>query len=273
MKNMPALSEFAVEADIHPTAIVDDGVSLGYGVKIGPYCIVRAPAKLCDEVELKSHVIIEGHTTIGSKTIVHPFAVLGAPTPDRKYKGEPSELIIGERNVIREYVTMHPGTADDKMKTVIGDDNLILERVHIAHDCKLGNKITLVNSVGLSGHVTIEDNVTIGGMSGVTQHVRIGRGAFIGAHCKVEKDVMPNAIVRGEDGYMSGVNTIGLKRREVPDEQIKDVQLAYDKIAYGQGTLAERVQAVTDEFYSNPHVAQIIDFINTRKRGLTLPKS
>lgn len=270
----PANKSPAMSAQIHPTAIIEGSVTLGADVIIGPYCIVHGEVNLSDRVELKSHVIVEGHTHIGEGTVVYPFAVLGAPTPDRKYQGEASKLIIGKNNVIREYVTMHPGTAGGRMKTVIGDNNLILERVHIAHDCLLGNNVTLVNSVGLSGHVTLEDNVIIGGMSGITQFVRIGTGAFIGAHCKVEKDVIPYAIVRGEDGYLNGINIIGLKRRNIDDQQTKDLVAAYNYVFGTEGTLKDRLEEIAVKYAGNPLTAQLVDFINSREKGgLTQPKS
>ncbi|MGE3770476.1 MAG: acyl-ACP--UDP-N-acetylglucosamine O-acyltransferase [Bdellovibrionales bacterium] len=260
---------------IHPTAIVEPGVTLGSNVVIGPYCVLQGPVKIGDNVELKSHVVIEGHTTIGAGTRIYSFAVLGAPTPDRKYKGEAAELIIGKNNVIREYVTMHPGTAADKMKTVVGDNNLILERVHIAHDCVIGNNVTLVNSVGISGHVTIEDFVTIGGMTGVTQHVRIGHHAFIGAHVKLEEDVIPYGLVRGDHGYLDGVNIIGMQRQNMTDANIKAARKAYLYIfnrAEGT-TFAERVEEAAKEYANTPAVMEIIEFIRNRERALCQPRA
>ena len=271
--NQTATNPAMLTADIHPTAIVDASVTLGAGVRIGAYSIVSGPAVLGDNVELKSHVIVEGITTIGDNTVVYPFAVLGAPTPDRKYKGEPSRLVIGKRNVIREYVTMHPGTADDRMETTVGDDNLFLERSHVAHDCVIGNHVTIVNGVGIAGHVVIEDNVTIGGLTGITQRVRIGQGAFIGGCCKVEKDVLPYALVRGDDGYMNGINLIGLKRRNVSDEDTKTVLRAYNQIFGNEGTLSERIAIVAAQYADKPLVMQMIDFIRAKEKGgITQPR-
>lgn len=269
----PASNSTMSTATIHPTAIIGPDVKLGKNVVIGPYCVVQGPVELGDNVELKSHVVIEGITKIGAGTVVYSFAVLGAPTPDRKYSGEPSELIIGENNVIREYVTMHPGTAGDKMQTVIGNNNLILERVHIAHDCTLGNNITIVNSVGLSGHVTVEDNVLIGGMSGITQHVRIGTGAFIGGYCKVENDVLPYSLVRGDDGYLNGINIIGLRRRNFTEQETKGVVNAYNFLFSDNGTFNDRLERILEKYSDNKLVIQMVEFIRAREKGgLTKPR-
>jgi len=258
---------------IHPTAIVDDAVTLGSGVVIGPYCVLTGPVVLGDDVELKSHVIVEGHTRIGAGTVVHPFSVLGAPTPDRKYKGEAAELIIGAKNVIREYVSMHPGTAADKMKTVIGDNNLFLERVHVAHDCIIGNHCTFVNNVGISGHVVIEDHVTIGGMTGITQRIRIGHHAFIGGFVKLEEDVIPFALVRGEHGYLDGVNIIGMQRHNYSETDISAVRKAYRQIFGDGGTFAERVAQAESDFAGSPAAMDMITFINNRDKALCQPKN
>jgi len=259
-------------ATIHPTAIVEASVTLGQNVKIGPYCVVQGPVVLGDDVELKSHVVVEGHTTIGRGTVVYPFAVLGAPTPDRKYKGEPAELIIGEENIIREHVTMHPGTAADKMKTIVGNNNLFLVGAHVAHDCIIGNHCTLVNLVGLSGHVIIEDYVTIGGMAGVTQRVRIGQHAMIGGHTKVEEDVIPYGLVRGDHGYLDGLNMVGLQRRNFTNEDIMTLRKAYRMLFAAEGTLAERLEQVAQDFASNASVMNIIDFIRNREKALCQPR-
>lgn len=271
-------AEKAASAQIHPTAIVGDEVTIGANVKIGPYCILSGPVVLGDNVELKSHVVIEaiegGLTSIGEGTIVYPFAVLGSVTPDLKFAGEPARLVIGARNKIREYVTMHPGTASDRMETTIGDDNLIMERVHVGHDTVIGNGTIIVNSVGLSGHVEIGDNVLIGGMTGITQHVRIGKGAFVGGFCKVEKDVMPYALVRGDDAYMNGINIIGMKRRGATDAEAKTVLRAYNEIFAETGTLSTRLEDVATKYADQPLVMQMVDFIRAKeKMGITQPRS
>lgn len=251
-------------AQIHPTAIVDPTVTLGANVKIGPYCIVQGPVVLHDDVELKSHVIVEGHTSIGKGTVVYSFAVLGSPTPDRKYKGEASKLVIGENNIIREYVTMHPGTAADRNETTIGNNNLILERVHIAHDCVIGSHCTIINSVGISGHVVVEDYVTIGGMTGITQFVRIGHHAFVAGYVKLEEDVIPYGLVRGDHGYLDGINIIGMQRRNISQEEIVTIRKAYRQLFARDGTLAERIAQVSQDYSKNELVMDIVRFIQNR---------
>lgn len=249
---------------IHPTAIIDPAATLGANVKIGAYSIINGPVVLGDDVELKSHVVVEGHTTIGKSTVVYSFAVLGSPTPDRKYKGEASRLVIGENNVIREYVTMHPGTAVDRNETTIGNNNLILERVHIAHDCIIGNHCTIINSVGISGHVTVEDYVTIGGMTGITQYVRIGHHAFVAGYVKLEEDVIPYGLVRGDHGYLDGINIIGMQRRNISQEEIVAIRKAYRQLFARDGTLAERIAQVSQDYAANDLVMEIVRFIESR---------
>lgn len=251
-------------AQVHPTAIVDPGAKLGNNVKIGAYCVIGATVTLGDNVELKSHVIVDGVTTIGEGTVIWPFAVIGSATPDRKYKGEASKLVIGKNNTIREYVTIHPGTAVDRNETTIGDNNLILERVHIAHDCVIGNNCTFINSVGISGHVIVEDFVTIGGMTGITQFVRIGHHAFIGGYVKLEEDVIPYGLVRGEHGWLDGINVIGMQRRNITQEEIVTVRKAFRQLFARDGTLAERIAQVSQDYKNNEAVMDIIRFIENR---------
>lgn len=183
------------EVAVHPSAVVEPGAVLGDGVEIGPFCHVGAQVRLDDGVVLKSHVVVAGDTRIGAETTVFPFACIGEAPQDLKYRGEPTVLRIGARNRIREYVTINPGTEGGGGRTIVGDDGLFMAGSHIAHDCRIGNNVILVNNVAIAGHCVIDDEVIVGGLSGVHQFVRIGRGAMIGAVTMVTADVLPLSLI------------------------------------------------------------------------------
>lgn len=200
------------EVQIHPSAIVEPGAELGQGVRIGPFCHVGPQVRLEDGAVLKSHVVVTGDTHVGPDTVIFPFACIGEQPQDLKFRGERTMLRIGARNRIREYVTMHPGTEGGGGLTSVGDDGLFMASCHVAHDCRIGNRVILVNSVAVAGHCVLEDGVIVGGLSGVHQFVRIGRGAMIGAVTMVTADVLPHALVQGPRGHLDGLNLVGLKR-------------------------------------------------------------
>ncbi len=259
---------------IHSTAVIEKGAALGTGVKIGPYCVVGAHVRLGDGVELKSHVAIDGYTTIGDETIVFPFASLGHAPQDLKYKGEKSELLIGKRNQIREHVTMNPGTAGGGMKTVVGDNCLFMMASHVAHDCVVGNNVILANNATLAGHVEIGDFAIIGGLSAVHQFVRIGPHAMIGGMSGVEYDVIPFGLVKGERAHLAGLNYVGLERRGFTKEQVQVLMRAFKQLFEGPGTLSERTQAVANDYKSEHAVMRMIDFIRAKEgRSLLQPKA
>ena len=249
--------------DIHPTAIVDPKAELGSGVKIGPYSVVGADVRLGDRVELMSHVVVAGSTTVGAETRIFPFSSIGHQPQDLKYKGEPSSLEIGARNVIREHVTMNPGTDGGGLLTRVGDDCLFMVGAHVAHDCMVGNNVILVNSATLGGHVTIEDWAIIGGLSAVHQFVRIGKHAMIGGKTGVEHDVIPYGIVTGNRAKLEGLNIVGLKRRGFSRDLIHEIRKAYRMIFAEEGTMAERLQDVIEDFSGNEPVMEIVNFINS----------
>ncbi len=202
-----------MENSIHPTAIIEDGATLGEGVKVGPYCVVAATVSLGDNVELKSHVVVEGSTQIGAGTVIFPFAVIGSMTQDKKYKqGEPAKLVIGRNNVIREHVTMNPGHTEPHKMTKIGDNCLFMVASHVAHDCIVGDNVIMANNATLAGHVEVGDCAILGGLSAVRQFVRIGSYAMIGGMSGVEHDVIPYGTVMGERAKLSGLNIVGMKR-------------------------------------------------------------
>lgn len=201
--------------EIHPTAVIDSAAKIGKNVKIGPYCCIGANVEIGDGVELKAHVVIDGQTSIGADSKFFPFASIGLPPQDLKYSGEKSTLTIGERNIIREYVTMNPGTEGGGLETRVGDDNLFMVGAHVAHDCIVGNNVIMANNATLAGHVMVDDYAIIGGLAAVHQFCRIGRHAMIGGMSGVENDIIPYASVLGGRAWLSGLNLVGLKRRGV----------------------------------------------------------
>jgi UDP-N-acetylglucosamine acyltransferase len=258
---------------IHATAIINPNATMGKDISIGPYCIVGQDVHLGDGVRLHSHVVIDGRTTIGTETQIYPFSSIGLPPQDLKYKGEDSELIIGARNTIREYVTMNPGTADGGMRTIIGDDCLFMASTHVAHDCIVGNHVIMANNATIAGHVEVGDFAIIGGLSAVHQFVKIGKHAIIGGMSGVENNVIPYGSVVGDRARLSGLNIVGLRRRAFLKEDIKNLRTAYRMLFAEEGTLAERTEDVAKMFVNNLAVMDIIDFMRAESsRALTQPR-
>ena len=258
---------------VHPTAIVEDGAQIGQDVEIGPYCVVGPQAVLGDRVKLHSHVVIAGITSIGEDSMVFPFASVGHAPQDLKFKNEPSRLIIGKRNKIREGATLNPGTEGGGMETTIGDDCLFMAGAHVGHDCHIGNHCILVNNGTLAGHVVVEDFAIVGGLSAVHQFVRIGRHAMIGGMTGVESDIIPYGSVIGNRAYLSGLNLVGLKRRGFDRETIHALRKAYRLLFAQEGTLAERVEEVAKDFENVGPVMAIISFLKAESmRSVCTPK-
>ncbi|MFM8799598.1 MAG: acyl-ACP--UDP-N-acetylglucosamine O-acyltransferase [Tagaea sp.] len=259
---------------IHPTAIVEPGAKIGPGAKVGPYCIVGANVELGAGAELISHVVLAGHTTLGARVRVHPFAVLGQPPQDMKYKGEPTRLVVGEDTIVREHATMHPGTATGRSVTEVGSKCLIMVGAHVAHDCKVGNNVVMVNGATLGGHVEVGDFAILGGITAVHQFVRIGKYAMIGGMTGVEGDVIPYGLVMGDRARLQGLNIVGLKRRGFGREQIHDLRTAYRLLFAQEGTLAERLDDVTELYAKVAPVMDIVAFIRgANNRPICLPKA
>ncbi|SNS98864.1 MULTISPECIES: acyl-ACP--UDP-N-acetylglucosamine O-acyltransferase [unclassified Azospirillum] len=259
---------------IHPSAIVDSAAQIGNDVHIGPFCVVGPDVVLGDHVRLVSHVAVDGRTRIGPGTVVYPFASLGHPPQDLKYKGEPSELIIGSNNKIREQVTMNPGTEGGGMVTRVGNGGLFMVGVHIGHDCIVGDNVIFANNATLGGHVEVGDYAVLGGLSAVHQWVRIGAHAMIGGMSGVEADVIPYGLVKGERAFLAGLNLVGLERRGFNREQIGALRNGFKRIfTAGEGTMAERMEAAAAEFADSDLVAAMLDFLAKRgSRALTLPR-
>lgn len=247
--------------EIHETAVIYDKAIIGENVSVGPYCIVGPDAELGDGVVLEAHVVVNGHTKIGANTKIFPYASIGSPPQDMKYKGEPSKLIIGCNNLIREYVTMNPGTEGGGMVTEIGNNCLFMVGSHVAHDCRIGDHVVLVNNATLGGHVTLDEWVIIGGLSAVHQFARVGRHAMVGGMTGVEHDVIPYGSVTGNRARLQGLNIVGLKRRGFEREQIHELRNAYRLLFAPEGTMVERLEDVAKLFSENELVMEIIRFI------------
>ncbi|XSG82450.1 MAG: acyl-ACP--UDP-N-acetylglucosamine O-acyltransferase [Methyloligella sp. ZOD6] len=250
-------------ANIHATAVVDPSATLGADVTIGPFCMVGGDVTLGDGVTLQSHVVVTGRTTLGKGSKVFPFASIGEPPQDTKYKGEDTQLIIGEQTVIREHVTIHIGSVGDDQKTVIGDRCMFMVGSHIAHNCKLGDNVLLVNNATLGGHVHLANNVIVGGLSAIHQFVRVGEGAMVGGMTGVTADLIPFGMAIGDRASLSGLNIVGLKRQGVPREEIHQLRQAYRELFGPENNLAQRCTKVEETFGQNPRVKKILDFIRS----------
>ncbi|MGB0498662.1 MAG: acyl-ACP--UDP-N-acetylglucosamine O-acyltransferase [Rubricella sp.] len=260
-------------AEIHPTAIVEDGAVIGAGCRIGPYCLIGPEVTLGERVTLHSHVVVAGITRIGAGTRIWPFASIGHQPQDLKYAGERTELVIGEENMIRESTSINPGTAGGGGLTKIGDRNLFMLGTHVGHDCVLGSGIVLANNAAIAGHCVIEDNVVVGGQSGIHQWCRIGQGAMIGAVSMVTKDVIPYGSIVGNRGQLAGLNIVGLKRRGVDRPALHQIRAAFQAIFHdGTGTVLDRAAQAGRDYPDNPHVQEIVDFIQAEHdRSLATP--
>lgn len=258
---------------IHPSAIVDSAAKLGEGVDIGPFCVVGPDVTLGDGVRLVSHVAVDGRTSIGADTVIYPFASIGHRPQDLKFHGEPSELVIGARNQIREHVTMNPGTEGGGMLTRVGDDGLFMMGSHVAHDCVVGDHVIMANNATLGGHVTLGDYVIIGGLSAVRQFVRIGSHAMIGGMSGVENDVIPFGLVMGDRARLAGLNLVGLERRGFKKDDIHALRAAYRMLFGPEGTFAERVDGVGRDFGERALISDVLSFIRAKEaRSLCQPR-
>lgn len=246
---------------IHPTAIVDAGARVGEGVSIGPYSVIGAGVTLGDGAVIHAHVVIDGDTEIGPDVRIFPFASIGLIPQDLKFAGERSRLVIGARTVIREHVTMNPGTEGGGLVTAIGENCLFMAGAHVAHDCRIGDHVIFANNATVAGHCIIGDHVIIGGLSAVHQFVRIGQHAFIGGMSGIENDVIPFGTAIGNRASLGGLNLVGLKRRGFPRDQIHALRGAYKSLFSGVGTLKERVEDVASDHANQPLVSIVVEFV------------
>lgn len=257
---------------IHPTAMIDPSATVGEGSSIGPYASIGPNVVLGENVEILSHAVVAKNTTIGAASIVHPFAVLGGPPQSVGYRGEETALVIGEKNVIREFVTINRGMPNAGGETRIGDGCFIMTHAHIAHDCVLGNGVIMANNVMVGGHVRIGDSAWIGGGAAVHQNARIGRNAMLGGMAGLEGDLIPFGSALGNRAYLGGLNLVGLKRRGFSRETIHDVRNAYRLLFAEEGTFQERLDDVAETFANCPEAMEIVEFIRSgNNRSLCMP--
>ena len=259
-------------ASIHPTAIVDPKAELDTSVSVGPYTLIGPHVKVGAGTTIAGHVVLEGHTTIGRDNRIWQFASIGADNQDKKYQGEPTELVIGDRNTIREFTTLQIGTVQDKGRTTIGNDNWLMAYVHVAHDCVLGSNITLANNASMAGHVEVGDWVTVGGLTGIHQFVKVGAHAMLGFQSAVSQDVPPFMLVDGNPLAVRGVNVIGLRRRDFSAERIAAVRQMH-KLLYRENRTLEDARAAISALAQStpeaaPDVALMGAFLAAATRGI-----
>jgi UDP-N-acetylglucosamine acyltransferase len=257
---------------IHPSAVIERGAKVHDSVEVGPFCVVGANVELQEGVKLINHVCVDGHTTIGKGTTVYPFASLGQPPQSLAYKGEDTKLLIGANNIIREHVTMNPGTAKGGAMTKVGDNCMFMADSHVAHDCIVGSNCVFANNAMVGGHVVVEDFVWLGGGAAVHQFSRIGKHAFVGGMAGLEGDLIPYGSVMGNRAYLAGLNLVGLKRRGFTREQIHELRNAYRLMFAQEGTFQERLADVAELFANNGEVMDIVNFVRSGgSRPLCMP--
>ena len=257
---------------IHQSSVIASQAKISKGVKIGPFCYVGPEVQLGENVELISNVHLEGNTKIGKETKIFPFVSIGTQPQDLKYNNEKNYTVIGDKNIIREHVTINPGTEGGGSKTIIGKNCLLMISSHVAHDCKIGNNVIIANNVPLGGHVIIEDSVVIGGNSAVQQFTRIGRLAMIGGMTGVLKDVIPFGLSIGNRNYLQGLNLIGLRRKKYDNKKIIGLDKAYKKI-FSSKNLHENLSKINGEYKDNELVNEVITFIEKdKKRPICAPE-
>ena len=259
-----------VSSFIHETAIIAPTAHLGEGVHVGPFSTVGEDVVLGDGVRLDSHVVVDGRTTIGDQTRIFPFVSIGLEPQDLKYAGEPTATKIGERNTIREFVTIHRGTSGGGGVTRIGDDNLFMAQAHVAHDCQIGNEVIMANGATLAGHVEIADRANIGAYSGVHQFCRVGLESFVGGYSVVVKDAPPFATIQGNHAKCYGLNHVGMRRRGYSKEAIQNLNHAYHLLLSAKLNTTQALERIREEITGSAEVDLLVDFIETSKRGVVL---
>jgi len=258
-------------AKVHPTAVVAPAARLGADVDIGPYCVVGSGAVIGDRTRLVSHVAVEGVTQLGADCVAYPFSVLGGPPQHAGHKGDETRLVVGDRALIREHVTLNVGSSVGLGVTTIGDDCTFYAGAHVGHDCTVGDGVLMVNQATLGGHVRLDDHCIVAGLAAVHQNGRVGRCAFVGGLAAVVSDVIPYGLCWGNRARLEGLNLVGLKRRGFSREQINVLRAAYRELFADDGTFQDRVERVAEAYAASPHVMEIVDFIRAADRPLCLP--
>jgi len=255
-------------AEIHPSAVIEDNVSIGANVKIGAFCYIGSNVEIGDGTEIMTHVVIKGPTKIGKDNTIYQFASVGEACQDLKYKGEPTQLVIGDRNIIRESVTIHRGTIQDNGITTVGHDNLFMINAHIAHDCIIGDHCIFANNVTFAGHVHVGDYAIIGGMTAIHQFCEIGAHSMLGGGSIVVKDVPPYVMAQGNHCAPFGINVEGLKRRGFSKEVIRAIRQVYKKLYRSNDTLAQIKPEIEAQAQDIPELGLFVEFFKKSTRGI-----
>jgi UDP-N-acetylglucosamine acyltransferase len=253
---------------VHPTAVVHRMAELGRDVHVGPYCVIGADVVVGDRTRLESHVVVDGRTVLGEDNVVSPMAAIGGPPQDLKYRGEPTSLVVGARNRIREFVTLNRGTSGGGAVTSIGDDNLFMAYSHVAHDCQVGSRTIFANGATLAGHVEVGDDATIGAYSGIHQFCRVARFAFIGGYSVVTQDALPWVLTVGNRATSHGVNLVGLKRHGYPDDVVDAIKRCYMTLFRSRLLLEEAMSEVETQLGHVEEVRYFLAFVRSSKRGV-----
>jgi UDP-N-acetylglucosamine acyltransferase len=257
-----------MKTKIHETALIHQKAEIDAGVEIGPYSIIKKGVRIGRNTKLISHVIVEGGTEIGEGCTFHPFTCIGLPPQDMKYRGEPTKLIIGSNNTIREYVTIHRASVGGDETTTLGNSNFLMAYVHVAHNCKIGSNIIMANAATLAGHVLVEDFAVIGGLVAIHQFTRIGQYAMVGGFSGIGQDIPPFMVASGARAKLFGPNVIGLKRHGFSDGTINTIKKAYKILFREKRTLKDAIRKVQDDFADSPEIVHLIAFIEKNKRGI-----
>jgi UDP-N-acetylglucosamine acyltransferase len=257
----------AAETKIHPLAVIEKGAELGVDVSVGPFCVVSAGARIGDRTKLHSHVVLDGHIEIGVDNEIFPYCIFGGPPQDLGYKGEPTKVVIGDRNRFREHCSIHRATMKDRQVTKVGSDNYIMGYCHFAHDCVVGNHIIMANQSAFAGHVECGDHVIIGGQSGVQQKVRIGDYSFIGGATALRRDLPPFMCVK-EFSQVSGPNIVGLKRNGLPDDEIRVAMEIFKLLYLGNLTTEKSLVEIDNRFGKTSVGRKFVDFARATKVGI-----
>jgi UDP-N-acetylglucosamine acyltransferase len=253
---------------VHPTAIVDPSARLAETAEIGPYCIIGEKVEIGAGTRLMANVFVDGPISIGEDNIFYPYSTVGVAPQDLKYKGEASETRIGSRNKIREFVTIHRGTEGGGMLTRIGDDNLLMAYVHVAHDTQVGNSTILGHGATLAGHVTICDFANVGAFSGVHQYCRVGRHAIVGGYSVITQDVLPfSSTVSERENHIFGANKVGLERRGFPTGRIEELQTTFRLLTRAALNTSQAIERIRAEVPASAELDELIEFIQSGKRG------
>lgn len=253
---------------VHSTAIVHERARIGAGVSIGAYSIIGPDVELGEETQIAAHVMICGHTKIGARNRIFSFASIGSEPQDLKFSGENSRLVVGDDNIIREYVTLQPGTAGGGMVTTIGNKNLFMVSSHVGHDSVIGNNNIIANNVALAGHVEVGHFVTVGGLCGVHQFVRLGDHCFIGGGAMVVQDIPPYCLAEGNRAQLYGLNTIGLRRRGFDSQTLRELKNVYRELLIRRGSRRQKLESLLQREFQTPHALGFLSFIAESQRGV-----